>query len=289
MEYVEAFLNVFFIYLILSLSANALLGFGGIFTLFQAGIFGIGAYVYAFFSVKAELPFILSSLFAILISSITALIFSISSLRIKKDYVVLSTIAFQIILSKLFYSLENITGGPYGITGIPEPSLGNFKIDEPFEYLIFNASVALIITLLISRVFSVPFGISVKGFREDEVLLSSYGVSPELIKLKLFTFSGTLAGVAGVLYASYVGFIDPTSFTLMESVFIVSTVLVGGSGSVLGSIVGTFILVGIPELLRYIPDAGEYVFFVRQILFSTLIILILYFRPKGLVGDYAPR
>ncbi|WP_461832191.1 branched-chain amino acid ABC transporter permease [Aquifex sp.] len=289
MEYVMAFLNIFFIYLILSLSANALVGFGGIFTLFQAGIFGIGAYAYAFFSVKAGFPFILSSLFAILISSIIALIFSITSLRIKKDYVVLSTIAFQLILSKLFYSLENITGGPYGITGIPEPSFGNLKIDEPFEYLIFNASVALFITLLVSRVFSVPFGISVKGFREDEILLSSYGVSPELIKLKLFTFSGTLAGIAGVLYASYVGFIDPTSFTLMESVFIVSTVLVGGSGSVLGSLLGTFILVGIPELLRYIPDVGEYVFFVRQILFSTLIILILYFRPKGLVGDYAPR
>jgi len=289
MEYIVAFLNVFFIYLILSLSANILLGFGGIFTLFQAGIFGIGAYAYAFLSVKTGFSFILSSLFAILISSLIALIFSIGSLRIKKDYVVLSTIAFQIILSKLFYSLENLTGGPYGITGIPEPSFSNLKIDEPFEYLILNAIVALLITLLVNRVFSVPFGISVKGFREDEILLSSYGVSPKLIKLKLFTFSGALAGCSGALYASYVGFIDPTSFTLMESVFIVSTVLVGGSGSVLGSFLGTFILVGIPELLRYIPNVGEYIFFLRQILFSILIILILYFRPKGLVGDYAPR
>jgi len=289
MEYIITFLNVFLIYLLLSYSANALLGFGGIFTLFQAGIFGIGAYSYAFFSVKLSLPFIISLVFAILITSFIALVFSITSLKIKKDYIVLSTIAFQIILSKLFYSLESITGGPYGITGIPQPSFGKLKVDEPFEYLIFIGFVTLLITLLMGRIFSVPYGISVKGFREDEILLASYGVSPKIIKLKLFTFSGAIAGIAGVLYASYVGFIDPTSFTLMESVFIVSTVLVGGPGSILGSILGTLILVGIPELLRYTPYTGDYVFFLRQILLSILIILILYFRPKGLVGDYAPR
>ncbi len=289
LEYVITFLNVFFIYLILSYSANVLLGFGGIFTLLQAGIFGIGAYTYAFFSVKLGYSFALSALFAIIFSAFTMFMFSISSLKIKKDYIVLSTIAFQMILSKLFYSLEKITGGPYGITGISQPSLGIFTIDEPFEYLIFNTLVAMVITMLMSRTFSVPFGISIKGFREDEVLLASYAVSPKIIKLKLFTLSGAIAGVAGVLYASYVGFIDPTSFTLMESVFIISTVLVGGPGSVKGSILGTLILVGIPELLRYIPNVGDYIFFFRQILLSVLIILILYFRPRGLVGDYAPR
>jgi len=195
-EYIIAFLNIFLIYLVLSLSTNALLGFGGIFSLFQA---------------------------------------------------------------------------------------------DPLEYLIFNASVAIFVTLFMRRVFSVPFGISVKGYREDEILLASYGISPKVIKLKLFTFSGATAGTAGVLYASYTSFIDPTSFTLMESVFIVSTVLLGGPGSVMGSVLGTLILLGIPEILRYFPNMGDYIFFLRQILLSTLIILILYFRPKGLVGDYAPR
>ena len=289
MEYVITFANVFLIYLILSYSANLLLGFGGIFALFQAGIFGVGAYTYAFLSVKLGFPFLISFLLAVLFSASLSLAFALSSLKIRKDYIVLSTIAFQVILYKIFYSLESITGGPYGIVGIPAPSLGSFKIENPFGSLVLNTFITLLVTLLITRIFSAPFGISVKGFREDDILLASYGVSPKAIKLKLFVFSGVVAGISGVLYASYTGFIDPTSFSLMESVFVVSTVLVGGSGSVMGSVLGTLILTGIPELLRYIPNVGSSVFFLKQILLSALIILILYFKPNGLVGDYAPR
>ena len=289
MDYVYTVMNIFIIYLILSLSANVLTGFGGIFSLFQAGLFGIGAYAYAILATKYGLPFLISSTFAVMFTSLFSLIFSLVVIRVSKEYLVLLTIAFQILITTLFYVSEEITGGPYGITDIPYPEIFGIKIVEPYEFFVIETIILIFITALLYRIFKTPFGIAVKGFREDEILLSSYGVSPGIVKVKLFTLSGFLASISGTLYASYAGFIDPSSFTLMESVFIISTVLIGGPGRILGSFIGTFILVGIPEIMRYALTFGEHIFFIRQILLSLIIILVLYFKPKGLVGDYAPR
>lgn len=288
MPYLITLLNLLLIYLMLSVSTNLVLGYGGFFVFVQAGIFGIGAYASAVLTTKFSFGVPPALGMAILCGALAGLGLSLVSLRVNKDYVVLASIALQQVLTTVFYAAEGITGGPYGITGIPLPSFGPLGIDTPLKFLGYHFSLTGLGLFLAWRWMGSPYGLAVKGLREDEVLTATSGIDTGTVKLKLFALSGGMAGLAGAMYAHYITYIDPTSFTLMESVFIVSTVLLGGAGTLWGSIIGTAILVGLPELLKFLKISSSALFFIRQIFLSLLILLILYFRPQGLKGEYAP-
>jgi len=131
-----------------------------------------------------------------------------------------------------------------------------------------------------------PFGRVLKGLREDEVFTQSLGKNVTRHKLAAFLIGGALAGVAGALYAHYVSFIDPTSFTVGESIFMLTIVIVGGTGSIIGSVVGAELLVIVPEALRFLGVPSAIAANLRQILYGALLIAFMLLRPQGILGEF---
>jgi branched-chain amino acid transport system permease protein len=139
---------------------------------------------------------------------------------------------------------------------------------------------------LLCRLVRAPFGRVLRAIREDEVFTQSLGKSVTGFKVKAFVIGAALAAVAGSLYAIYITFIDPTSFTVQESIFMLAIVIVGGAGNLWGSVIGAVVLVSLPELLRFVGLPSAIAANVRQILYGGLLVVMMLWRPQGLLGEY---
>jgi branched-chain amino acid transport system permease protein len=132
-----------------------------------------------------------------------------------------------------------------------------------------------------------PFGRVLKAIREDEVFAQASGKNVAVYKVLVFAISAGLAAIAGVMYAHYISFIDPTSFTVMESIFIVSIVIIGGAGSLWGPVVGAVVLVTLPEILRFIGMPNAVAANLRQIIYGGLLVAFMMWRPQGFIGEFS--
>lgn len=274
------------IYLILALSLNLLIGFTGLLSIAQAAFYGIGAYISTLLMVKLGFNFFLTIPLAILGAMIFALIVALPSLRLKGDYFFLSTLAFQIIIFSLLYNWIPLTRGPYGIPGIPRPQIFGFEFQEIPIYFILASLISFLVFFVFKELYSSPFGRVLKSIREDEIVTSALGKNPIKFKVEAFIISGGLAAIAGSLYASYVTYIDPTSFTLDESVFILSIIIIGGTGNLKGPLIGTIIMLFLPEILRFLRIPDTIAPNVRQIIYGALIVVLMRLRPQGILGEY---
>jgi branched-chain amino acid transport system permease protein len=274
------------IYLILSLSLNILVGYTGLISLCHAAFYGIGAYISALLMTKFGINFFIALPIAIIGAMILSLFVSIPSIRLKGDYFLLTTIAFQITIYYILYNWVSLTQGPYGIGGIPSPELFGYSITGPIAYFFFSLVFTILCLCFITIILKAPFGQVLKAIREDEILAQALSKNVTKFRLQAFAIAGGLAAISGALYAHYVTYIDPTSFTFDEAIFLLSIVLIGGAGNIKGPIVGTFLLLIIPEILRFlgIPDAIAPN--IRQMIYGMLLILFMYFRPQGIAGDY---
>jgi len=156
-------------------------------------------------------------------------------------------------------------------------------------FLILSIFLAVLTYLIAHRIVSSPYGRILKAIREDEVFTQSLGKNVASYKVKVFMISAALASLAGVLYATYITYIDPTSFTVDESIFIISIVIIGGAGSLKGSVVGAVVLVMLPELLRFVGLPNSVAANIRQMLYGGLLVVFMVWRPKGFVGAYGFR
>ena len=286
MNYLLHILIMCAIYLILALSLNLLIGFTGLLSIAHAAFYGIGAYISTLLMVKLGFNFFLTIPLAVLGAMIFAVIVALPSLRLKGDYFLLSTLAFQIIVFSVLYNWISLTRGPYGIPGIPRPRIFSFEFSEIPTYFILTLFIAFIILLIFKQLYFSPFGRVLKSIREDEIVASALGKNPTKFKIEAFIIGGGLAAIAGSLYASYVTYIDPTSFTLDESVFILSIIIIGGAGNLKGPLVGTVIMLFLPEILRFLQIPDTIAPNVRQIIYGTLIVLLMRIRPQGILGEY---
>lgn len=286
MNYIFHIFILINIYSILSLSLNLLVGYTGLLSLCHASFYGLGAYIYTLLMMKAGLGFFPSLFFSILGSIILSLAISIPSLRLKGDYFILSTLAFQIITFTILYNWVALTRGPYGIPGIPMPTIFGMRIDTISSYFLFSGIIALLCGLLLYLIGNSPFGRALKAIREDEIVASSLGKNITSFKITAFAISAGLAAVPGVLFAGYMRYIDPTSFTLSESVFILSLIIIGGTGNLSGPLLGTVLMCLLPEILRFLAIPDSIAANMRQIIYGLLIILIMRYRPQGLSGEY---
>jgi len=200
---------------------------------------------------------------------------------------VLATFAFQVIAFGVMNNWIGLTGGPMGLPGIPQPTIFGVVISSHAQFLVLAAGFAVIAALLVRRLVRSPFGRVLKAIREDEVFAQSLGKNVMLYKLQVFAIGGGLAAVAGALYAHYITFIDPSSFTVTESIFILAMVIVGGSGSIAGSVVGAVLLVSLPEALRFVGMPSSVAANVRQMLYGGLLVVFMMFRPQGILGEFA--
>ena len=173
-----------------------------------------------------------------------------------------------------------------GLPGIPQPSIFGLKITSHLGFLILVGIFCVITLWITRRLVLSPFGRVLKAIREDEVFAQSAGKNVAAYKVLVFVIGAAMASVAGVMYAYYISFIDPTSFTVMESIFIISIVIIGGAGSLWGPVVGAAVLVILPEVLRFVGMPSSIAANMRQIIYGVLLVIMMMWRPQGLMGEY---
>lgn len=274
------------IYLILTQSLNLVMGYTGLLSLSQSAFYGIGAYLTALLMLKLNFNFLPAMLFSILFTFLLSFIVSIPSLRLKGDYFILATLGFQLIIFSILYNWVSVTRGPYGIPGIPNPSFFNFILDSPGKFLFLSIPLSLLVVLFVKLITQYQFGRVLKAIRENEMAVKALGKNTFKFKVTAFAISAGISAIAGSLFATYVTYIDPTSFTISESLFLVTILAIGGSGNIKGPIVGTLIMVILPEILRFLQIPDTVAPNVRMMIYALILIILMRFKPQGLAGEY---
>jgi branched-chain amino acid transport system permease protein len=286
MEYILHIGIMINIYILLVLSANLPIGMANLLTLGQAAFYGIGAYISAFFLMQFNLPFVIVVLAVMLLTGLFSYLVSFASIKLKGDYFVLATLGFQMIVYTVLYNWTDITHGPYGVPGIPSVKLlGIWSISGVWGYFFLTTVVSILVAYLFKTIKYSPYGRILRALRNDEHSVAAMGRNPVAFKSWAFFLSAAFSGLAGLIYASYVSYIDPTSFTLDESIFIISALFIGGTGNIRGPIFGALFVVVLPEILRFVGMPDTIAANMRQIIYGLALIIIMYFRPQGVCGE----
>ncbi len=289
MEYLLHILILIGIYVILSVSLNLIVGYSGLLSIAHAAFYGVGAYVAALMALKLHSPFLANISCAVILSGLLGALVGIPALRIRDDYFAIATFAFQVITFSIMNNWVSFTGGPMGLPGIPQPSIFGWKINTHYDFLIVIFLLCIITLWVSHKIVASPFGRVLKAIREDEVFAQAMGKNVANYKVMIFVIGAGMASVAGVMYAYYISFIDPTSFTIMESIFIISIVIIGGAGNIWGSVLGAAVLVILPEALRFLGMPSSIAANMRQIIYGALLVIFMLFRPQGFIGEYSFR
>lgn len=264
-------------YAILTLSLNLVTGFLGTTNLGQAAFFGVGAYTAAILSTKLDVPFLLTLPLAAIVAGLVGMLLGFITLRVSGRYLSIVTLGFCEIARLVELNWYTLTRGPLGIMNIPAPKVFGFA----FETLTGKYYIVLILTVLVTvaviRMIHSRTGRAISAIKSDQLAADVMGINVKRTKILVFVVASGIAGLAGGFYAHYISFIDPTSFNYNKSIQIMSMAILGGMGSIPGSIIGAVILTVLPELLR------DFVL-LRQVIYGVVIIIMVLFRPAGLLG-----
>ena len=277
------------IYGMLASSANLLIGYSGLLTMAQAAFYGLGAYVYALLSLHFGWPLWATLPCAVAAGALIGWLFGLAALRFRNETFVLATIGFQMIVYVILYNWTDLTRGPYGISGIPRPAVFGCAVETVPQFFLFGAVMFLIVLGVSALIARSTFALSLKALRDNEAAAQTLGISPRRQYIRAMIVSSALAAVPGVCFAGYVTYIDPTSFTLQESIFIASILLVGGSGNLRGPLCGAAFMLVLPEVMRFVGMPDAIAANMREIIYGLLLILLMYYRPQGLAGEYAVK
>lgn len=286
MNYLWHILNMIGIYAILAASLNLVAGYTGLLSLCHAAFYGLGAYITTLLMVCAGLNFFWAMGCAVLLTAISSLLIAVPSLRLRGDYFVLATLGFQIIVSSVLYNCVALTRGPYGISGIPVPKVFDLEINSVSLFFLFTAVLGGVSLAALWLLLHSPFGRVLRAVRDDELAAAALGKNPTMLKSAAFVLSACFAVIPGALLAGYMRYIDPTSFTLTESIFIVSIVVIGGAGSFVGPLAGAALMVLLPEALRFLQIPESVAANLRQVVYGLSLIILMRFRSQGLMGEY---
>ena len=281
--YIIHLLILISIYIILVASLDFALGHTGLLNLGHIAFFGVGAYTSVLLT-KTGTPFLLAFIAAGLLAAIFGYCLVYATNKLKGDYLALATLGFTYVIYSLMLNWTWLTRGPLGIPGIPKPSFFGVVIKSNLSYLIFVAILCAVIVWLLYKVLNSPFGRLLHATRDDEIGLRVLGKDTFKLKWKAMMISAFFAGIAGSLFAHYITYIDPNSFLLTELILILTIVIAGGIASIKGNIIGTFIIVLIPEALRFVALPSNILGPMRQIIYALILLGILLYRPRGLFG-----
>ncbi|VFR49202.1 Branched-chain amino acid transport system permease protein LivM (TC 3.A.1.4.1) [plant metagenome] len=293
------------IYVMLGLGLNIVVGFAGLLDLGFVGFYAVGAYTYALLYHWAGWGFWEALPFSGAMAALFGFLLGFPVLRLRGDYLAIVTLGFGEISRLLLINLNQWTGGPDGISGIPKPTvLGmemvrrsrdpeavtfhdffglTFNNQHMVIYLYLMALLLALITLFVStRLIRMPVGRAWEALREDEIACRSLGLNPTRIKLSAFTLGAMFAGFGGAFFAARQGLVNPESFTFIESALILAIVVLGGMGSQVGVILAAIVLTVLPELAR---EFAEY----RMLLFGLVMVLMMMWRPQGLLPMKRPH
>jgi branched-chain amino acid transport system permease protein len=265
------------IYVVLTLSLNLITGFCGQFSLGHAGFYGIGAYTAALLAVHGGSPFVLNLAAAAVMAGLAGFLIGLPTLRLGGIYLAMATLGFGEIIHLVLLNWLAVTRGPLGIPAIPGPALLGVDLATPVRQYYVALALAILATVAVSRLVNSRFGEAIQAIREDEIAAEAMGVPTTRLKVLTFTVSAALAGVAGAFFAHYASFVSPASFTLVESILVLSLLVFGGMGSVEGSIAGAVLLTVAPEAFRFL---AEY----RMVIYGAILLGLILYRPQGLLG-----
>ena len=298
--YIQSVIRLCSIYTIVALSMNLVNGFAGMFSLGQAGFMAIGAYAVAIFTVPAsvrpeifyikpmapfllniELPLIAALFLGALVAALAAFLIGFPVLRLRGDYLAIATLGFSEIIRIVFMNTQTITNGSMGIKGIPREL-------NIFYYVLAAVVVVFVLSMLISS----SFGRAFKAMREDDIVAEAVGIGLFKHKLMAFVISGFFAGFGGALFAAHLGTVDPSTFKFMLTFDFLLIIVLGGLGSISGTVISAFVITSGKELLRVL-DEPLTVFGLniplfrpgfRMVIFSLLLMIVVIFWQKGLMG-----
>ena len=292
--------TVFGIWAILSVSLNLVVGFTGLLSVGHIGFFGIGAYTVAILTSDASYeqlrteaiptvgwPFFAALPIGVVLAGLAALAVGVVFNRFRDDIYVLVSFGFAIISFNVFLNWRALTRGAFGIHEIARPDIGGWVFDDELEFLalvlVFLAAVILICWFIVTS----SFGRVLTAIREDEQAAEVFGYQVTHYKLAIWVISAMMAGLAGGLFGSWTTFVDPNSFILLESILLVSIVILGGLATIWGSLLGAMAFVLLEEGMRFVPFLPtEFIGQARQVVLGILLVLLMLFRPQGLVGRY---
>lgn len=281
-KYVSGILVMVLVNIILTVSLNLASGFLGQLVLGHAGFMSVGAYASALFTLNSGLPISVAFPLSILIAGVVAVIFGIligiPALRLKGDYLAIITLGFGEII-KVLINFFDFTGGARGLRGIPRVVDKSSGISVEFVKFSYAFFLAVLTIYLITAFIRSRHGRAVIAIREDEIAAEASGINTTYYKLLAFVMAAFFAGVAGALYAHHLGVLNPAKFDFNYSVEILVMVVLGGMGSITGSVVSAIALTILPELLRGFSDY-------RMLAYSVILILVMLFKPTGLMGGY---
>jgi branched-chain amino acid transport system permease protein len=261
---------------IAAMGLQVLLGYSGQLSIGQAAFYGIGAYTSAILTVHVGMPFVLA-LFAAGVAAAVASLLMVPITRLTGAYLAVATLGFSILIYLVLKNEEWLTGGSYGFIGIPRPSLFGFVLrDSMYSYYLY-AGVAAFIYFLFARIDGTRFGRAINAIRQDGDAAAASGINVTLLKSQCFVIAAFVAGLAGSLYAHEVRYLAPNDFSFWKSIEILIMVVVGGTGSLPGAVLGAALVVGLPELLR---DIGDY----RMPAFGAILIATMLFGAGGLAA-----
>jgi len=281
MEYILHLLILISFYTLLSQSLNLAAGYTGLISLAQAGFYGIGAYTTAILSTQFGFSFWLNLPLAMLISGAIAFVVSLIALRTAVDYFIICTLGIQVVLFSVMNNWMELTRGPLGIPGIPSIHLFGLNLDSKISFLILSFLLVAFVWFILKNISKSGYGNTLRAISEDEIYSQSIGKNVYQSKIISFTLSAAFASIPGALYAHYISYIDPTSFTVNESIYILSIVIIGGLGSLKGSFFAAAFLVLLPEALRFVGMPDNIAANLRQIVYGLILVLIMMRGKKG--------
>lgn len=265
------------IFAVLTLSLNLITGYGGLISLGHAGFFLIGSYTAAILSVYHGWPFWADMPVAVAITAVSGLLLGIPALRWSGHFLAVITIAFGTIVQLLSVNWVFLANGVDGIAPIPRPHLGEFNLTANLAYFYFCLALLALVVYLVYRLVRSGFGRALRALKDDEVAAAAMGVDIARAKISTFVISAALAGLAGALYAHYIRFLNPDSFSLDVSIRIFMMMIIGGAGSIAGSILGAFVVYVLPEVLRPLQDY-------YYLIWGVVVVAVMLFLPDGMIS-----
>lgn len=296
MNYLLHLLVYFDIYVIVALSLNLVVGYCGMLTLSHAGYYAIGAYAYALLSLNCGWGFVPAAIVGAGLGAVLSLAVSLPAWRLRGDFFVLGSLAVQAMIFSSIYnwssvdaplgSWRNLTNGPFGIVGIPRPTVLGWTVSSSGAFAVLATTVAAICAMGLWRLKSSPWGRLLVAMRGDELAARGLGKNTRVVKVQALAISCALVAIAGALYAGYARYLDPSAASLDESVLMLSMVIVGGLGNFRGPLIGAALLVGLPEALRFLALPEVQAANLRMLIYGLLLIVMMRIRPQGVAGEY---
>jgi branched-chain amino acid transport system permease protein len=279
------------IFVILAWTYDLLLGRVGLFSVAHIAFYAIGAYTVALLMLHWSFPFFAAVVAAMAVNAVISFLLGYFTTRLVGDYLVVATLGLHyIVVSGILPNWQDVTGGYFGVFNIPKPMLFGWELDDPWEFALLTSSLTVLCGLLFHQLGRSRLGLAWRAVRDDEIGAMTLGYPVAALKTVAFMIASSMVVLAGALYASFIGYIDPPTFELPLVILVIAMVVVGGSGTILGPVVGALLLIALPDMIVFLSrSSSQTIAPIREIVYGLALVGFAMFRPAGIVRATLPQ